>query len=125
MTHGLKLPQKGFDTIFHNSMRGMFGNTIAKCTGLDAEELARRKRENDWRVVDVLSYMLGHAFGVMTSILLSLVCFQSMWIHGLLCALMTFVTIYNGSARYTYYMLNMYTKLVRTEVKLLDAGSSP
>mmetsp|Transcript_102950 Transcript_102950/g.162563 ORF Transcript_102950/g.162563 Transcript_102950/m.162563 type:complete len:122 (-) Transcript_102950:21-386(-) len=115
----MKLPAKGFDTIFHYNMRAGFGDLMAKATKQPEAELKRRRKENDFLVRDALLYMLGHALSVYIGILFSLLCYSSMWFHGLMCGVLSFITIYNGSSRYTFYLLRVYTRLVRTEVEKL------
>mmetsp|Transcript_67506 Transcript_67506/g.197477 ORF Transcript_67506/g.197477 Transcript_67506/m.197477 type:complete len:376 (+) Transcript_67506:70-1197(+) len=114
--HGMKLPDKGYDTIFHANMRGGFGSAIAKALKTPREEYKGMCVANCFPRSYALLYMLGHALLVYVAICFSLLCFLNKYIHGGMCAMMTLVTIYNGASRYTFYMIKNYGIVLRHEL---------
>lgn len=119
---GSKLPSKGYDTVYHFLMRSP--NPVSKILGWSDEELARRSKANDFGIPSMLIYMLLHAVAVTTAITVSIACFSNQYFHGSACALMLLSSIYKGSSRYSYYMVDQYTIMLRREFKdvLMDKG---
>merc|ERR1711971_374640 len=109
------------DTIFHSLMRG--SNPVTRILGWSDEETKRRVKDNDFTIGSLFVYMALHACSVGASALVAVACWQRWYIHGSLCALMALSSIYRGSARYSYYMLQNYTTVLRKEfVDVLEEG---
>jgi len=124
VTCGLRMPSKGFDTVFHALMRG--SNPVAVILGWSKEEQDRRAKSNDFTVSSVLIYMLIHAVAVCASMLVSIACWMSMYIHGFACLAMALVVIYNGSSRYSYYVIDNYVAIMRKEFSgILETEDEP
>jgi hypothetical protein len=118
ISHGMNLPKRGYDTIFHYLLRGGLGTQIGKLIGRSKEEQAERASNNDFKAIDLLVYMLGHAVAVYIGIMVSLMCFETKFFHGSLNASMALMTIYNGAKRYKFYMVDSYGKSVREEFSI-------
>jgi len=123
-TCGLKMPSKGFDTVFHSLMRG--SNPVAKILGWSKEEQDERAKKNDFTIPSVLIYMLMHAVAVCTSMLVSIACWVSMYIHAFACLAVALSVIYHGSSRYSYYVLDNYIAVMRKEFSgVLETETEP
>eukprot|EP00931_Biecheleriopsis_adriatica_P046074 TRINITY_DN26439_c0_g1_i2.p1 TRINITY_DN26439_c0_g1~~TRINITY_DN26439_c0_g1_i2.p1 ORF type:complete len:326 (-),score=63.89 TRINITY_DN26439_c0_g1_i2:123-1100(-) len=113
---GLRLPDKGYDTVFHATMRDQgTSNPVVHILGWSAEEVKTRVASNDFTPGSVLLYMAFHAMACCLGMLFSVGCFVSIYFHGSLCVLMALTAIYKGSARYSYYMTENYTNMLRKE----------
>lgn len=113
---GLRLPDKGYDTVFHATMRDQgTSNPVVHILGWSAEEVKTRVASNDFTPGSVLLYMAFHAIACCLGMLFSVGCFVSIYFHGSLCVLMALTAIYKGSARYSYYMTENYTNMLRKE----------
>lgn len=112
-TCGLGMPSNGYDTVFHSMMRG--GSPIPRMLGWTKEEENTRAENNDYTVMSVLLYMLLHAVSCCLSMTLSIGCWYSMIFHGCACFLMLLTSIYKGSSRYSYYILENYITILRRE----------
>merc|ERR1712185_514333 len=88
ISHGMNLPKRGYDTIFHYLLRGGLGTQIGKLIGRSKEEQAQRASNNNFKIIDLLVYMLGHAVAVYIGIMVSLLCFETKFFHGSLNASM-------------------------------------
>eukprot|EP00928_Gymnodinium_smaydae_P017666 TRINITY_DN16759_c0_g3_i2.p1 TRINITY_DN16759_c0_g3~~TRINITY_DN16759_c0_g3_i2.p1 ORF type:complete len:365 (-),score=16.93 TRINITY_DN16759_c0_g3_i2:78-1172(-) len=112
-TCGLQCPHKGYDTVFHSLMRPF--NPLSKMLGWSKDEHARRAKENDFTVKSALVYMVFHSVAVAVGTLLAVGCFMSQYFHAASCATMALLAIYKGASRYSYYMLESYTNVLRKE----------
>jgi len=110
---GMKMPSKGYDTVFHSMMRG--ANPVASLLGWSKEESAQRAKMNDFTVGSALIYMLFHAVAVLLAMTVSVLCFVSEYFHGGACLLAVLMAIYKGSSRYTYYILENYASVLHRE----------
>jgi len=113
LTCGLRLPSRGYDTVFHSIMRG--GSPIPSILGWSKEDLAGRVARNDFTAGSAAVYMLFHAAAVLAAVLLSVCCWLSQHFHGLCCLGMALAAIYRGSQRYAYYVLDVHLREVRRE----------
>jgi len=111
---GLGRPAKGYDTVFHGIMRGC-PSPICAILGWSKEEAKKRAAINDFTTRSVLVYMLFHALAVCSAICLSMACYMNRYCHGGLCIAMALAAIYKGGARYSYYITDSYTSLLRKE----------
>jgi len=110
---GLGMPAKGYDTVFHSLMRG--SNPVSAVLGWSKEEAKKRAASNDFTTGSVLVYMLFHALAVCLAMLLSMVCYTNRYCHGGLCIAMALAAIYKGAARYSFYITDQYTSMLRKE----------
>ena len=62
---GLKLPKRGYDTIFHQNMRD---TPFLMKLKYEEEERKRRAKENEWKASDVLLYLACHACACLLSV---------------------------------------------------------
>eukprot|EP00439_Symbiodinium_sp_Y106_P029151 s7080_g3.t1 len=125
LAFGLRCPKHGYDTIFHWAMRGSAGSVVAKILRRQPEVHATYAESNDFPREYVFVYMALHAASVLVSIPVSLLCYASQWIHVSLCACVVLSTIYNASARYTFYMVKSYTVALKKESRIpRDRGAS-
>jgi hypothetical protein len=113
VTCGFSLPSKGYDTIYHCLMRG--SNPVGPLLGWTPEESKRRAKENDFTYASFFLYMVIHALCCCSSIIVAVACWYSQYFHGFTCLAMTLATVYRGSARYSYYMLQNYTAILKKE----------
>lgn len=105
--HGMRLPHKGYDTIFHCTMRSSPGNPVEKILGWSKEESARRGARHEYTTKSLLVYMLLHSLAVYSAIIVSILCFYSRAFHMVMNLAMALAAIYRGSARYSHYILNI------------------
>lgn len=112
-TCGWSKPGKGYDTIFHFQMRS--SNPVSKLLGWTEAEVKRRALNNDFTVCSGVLYMCFHALAVCLAMLVAVLCWVSRYVHGGLCILFGLTAIYRGSARYSFYMTDSYTSLLRKE----------
>mmetsp|Transcript_49711 Transcript_49711/g.116082 ORF Transcript_49711/g.116082 Transcript_49711/m.116082 type:complete len:366 (+) Transcript_49711:79-1176(+) len=125
LTLGCHCPRWGYDTIFHFSMRGISGRAVAKMLRTDKKVLDTYIKTDEYPRSFMITYMCVHAALVLCALPASLLCFASHYIHVGLCAFAVLLSIYNGSSRYTYYMVHSYSADLRRELKIpRDRGAS-
>mmetsp|Transcript_98376 Transcript_98376/g.205171 ORF Transcript_98376/g.205171 Transcript_98376/m.205171 type:complete len:363 (-) Transcript_98376:145-1233(-) len=125
LTVGMKLPAKGWDTIFHDTMRSGNGKTLYKMVGKPMSEYEARKMDNSFTRADAMVYMCIHATLVFASTLVALICLMNQWVHVCLCGVMTLSTIFHAANRYTFYMLQSYGRVIRQGLGIpLNRGGS-
>jgi len=112
----MRLPDRGYDTIFHANMRAGKGKLWSR--SVPKEEHARRAAENDYPRSDALIYMTLHMLACFVAMLVSLLCFTYRYVHGGLCVVMGLSTVYNGANKYNYFIMKSYGAMLRKELKL-------
>lgn len=126
---GIKLPRKNrtdkngvlvvpkYDTVFHSTVRK--GVCAAIGTVFWKRPVAISEREmddDDYELRDFVLYMMFHALGVYLSVFfLAYPCYRSQVFHATVLVLLTILAVARGAQRYTYYVVNMYGKLIRKE----------
>lgn len=125
LTIGMTAPKRGYDTIFHHTMRGAGGAVVSKLLGFSPEEQKEMARGNSFTRGYAIWYLLLHAASVLFSIPVALLCFADKRVHIGLLGSMVLVTIYNASSRYTFYMVSSYGQALRRELNIpLKRGAS-
>jgi len=114
MCCGMGLPKRSYDTIFHANMRGGMGKLIyTKGRGLGHEHHKTAAGSNEFTRVDALIYQLCHLLLSSLAILTSLLCFYFWQWHAMVGIAMTLRVIYNGAARYNYYLIDLYSRKLK------------
>ena len=124
---GLSLPARGHDTVFHANMRG--GSASTAEGGLQflvkhryfEEEIKQRAASDTWEVMDLLPYLLAHAFGCFTGFACSAPFFYYRTAHVVGNIIIVLCAIRNGASTYNDYILNSYKKCIKAELQEPDA----
>jgi len=125
LTIGMTSPHRGYDTIFHHTMRGAGGQVVSKILKFSREEHKEFVNTNNFPRSYAIWYLIIHAVLVLGSIVVGLLCFANKKIHICLCGAMVLITIYNASSRYTFYMVSSYGQAIRKELNIpLKRGAS-
>jgi len=114
---GLDLPKYGYDTCYHNNMRGggctVLGNIFWK---RPVEVSKEQMKTNNFEMRDFLVYQILHALAFFVSLLsCGYLCNLSHYSHGALLIMSLICTTLRGGKRYTYYSTTMYTKLIQRQ----------
>lgn len=109
---GINMPNKGYDTIFHFTMRGSGGSVVYRLMG-KSKSLKQAQENNGFTRGDALVYMVVHALLSYIAMLMSLVCFLNEWLHVSICGAMILSTIFHAANRYTFYILKSYGNVIR------------
>ena len=81
------------------------------------EERKRRAAANDWKAADVLFYLVCHAAMCLGCfVFLSIPCFFSKPFHLVMIAVLVCSTVWNGATRYSYFLLETYTRIIRKQL---------
>ena len=121
---GMKLPQSGYDTMFHASMRISGGAMAAKATGFSEEELEAQRKTDNYPRSYVLVHMFNHMLLNSAAALLALICTIGPPVHAVICFGMLWMITYNGAKRYTYLLMDSYQDAVKgLQEPLLDKES--
>ncbi|CAK0830644.1 unnamed protein product, partial [Prorocentrum cordatum] len=125
VTCGMSFPQRGYDTIFHYTMRNHTGALIYKrFRGVDQEEHRKLAKSNNFQRADALIYVACHAGLSFVAILTTLPSFFYSSFHLLVTLVVTILVIYNGAKRYTYYTTKLYCKLMKDAVQEVTSGGT-
>lgn len=111
---GLKLPEQGYDTMFHSSMRISGGVIAAKATGHSQEELETQREKDEYPRSYVLVHMFVHSLLNTAASLLALICSTCCQVHGLICLGILLFIINNGAKRYTYFLMGSYRDALKS-----------
>jgi len=110
---GMSFPQRGYDTMFHYTMRSSNGaHFLKKLRNVEQEEHRELARSNAFRRTDALVYVSCHAALCFVAILTALPSFWYRRFHGFVTLVVVTLVIYNGAQRYTYYITKLYSKLM-------------
>jgi hypothetical protein len=114
---GMKLPKRGWDTVFHSLVRGGPAITIGKvCWGRPASVSKKQMESDDFELRDFFAYMLFHAFLVFAAVyLIAYPCYRYKPVHAVLLICMTILCVERGAQRYKYYVTDMYGRSIRKE----------
>lgn len=120
---GMSFPQRGYDTIFHFTLRGSAGASfLMKLRGVGQEEHREMARNNAFRRTDALAYVACHAAACFVAILTTLPSFWYPRFHGLFTLAVIVLVIHNGAQRYTYYITKLYSKLMEEALNEVVSG---
>jgi len=128
---GLDLPRKNdkmkerdstqlqYDTVFHFWMRSggclAFGKYFWRRS---KEKSLIQIQNNDFELRDFILYMIIHILSFASALLLAYACFASKFMYRLLLCGVTYICVYRGAKRYTYYTTKMHSKSLRKEFNI-------
>ena len=114
LSNGLPAPTK-YDTVFHSLMRKFLCITGGKLLWNRPTDVSMTQiQTNDFELRDFFVYMTVHFVGVTISIVgLAFLCSLNKYVHGVIIWIVLVICTYRGSARYTYYSTEMYSKVIR------------
>lgn len=124
LLYGIKAHDRSNDTIFHANMRGLIGQKIGSMHGISAEAHRERVIKNEFDKTDALIYMGGHVASVTVALLVSIPCFVYQWFHGLMIMFMATICVHNGAAKYTWFILKCYPKVIKEQMELAKKSAS-
>jgi hypothetical protein len=121
---GLDLPRKDrpnivpkYDTVFHSTVRGGLVILIGKVFwNRDKEATKKQMADDHYEARDFMVYIVSHAIAAYSAIyILAYPCYKSRAAHVMLLLLNLIICVRRGASRYTYYVTNMYGKMVRKD----------
>lgn len=119
LTTGLNAPTRMCDTVFHANMRGGPVSTVVQttCQKRKRDEQKKRAEQNQYTRLDVVIYMLLHCLCFACAIVFAMLTFRHRWAHMGSIVLMVMSAVWQGAARYNYYVTKSYGSVIRKELK--------
>jgi hypothetical protein len=114
-TRGIDLPKRGYDTVFHSTLRKGLCTVIGSVIWGRPEEVSKKQIMNDdFEKRDLYIYFFGHfVLSVGAFLFIAYPCFKSKIIYGVILTSMTVISVYKGALRYRYYSTDMYANIIR------------